>query len=73
MIPHNFIFNNYNESRVVCCVQLLLKLKLKFEKFPILEKNYNLDSYLLLFDFRIKRHAEYVLFVNVMKQKKWIS
>ena len=41
--------------------QLVLKLKLKFEKLPIQEKIYNLDSYVC------------ALFVNVMMQKKWIS
>ena len=55
MIPYNFIFNKYNESEVICCVQLVLKLKLKFEKFPILEKIYNLDSYVPLFEFKIKK------------------
>ena len=55
MIPYNFIFNKYNESEVICCVQLVLKLKLKFEKFTILEKIYNLDSYVPLFEFKIKK------------------
>ena len=56
LIPKNLIFKNYNETREICCAQLVFRLYLKFEKLPILEKITNLDFYVhRIFEFKIKK------------------